>query len=191
MHAWHDDPASVRPMLATTAAAPLDSAALVYEPKYDGIRALVAIEPGEGAREAAGAGSGRGSATRRPRSFPRSSTRSPTGRASSIVRCSSTARSSRSTSAAHPVGFQNLQGRIHLKDAVRPRVRRRRAAFIAVRPAARRRRGPARAAAARAAGAARSAAAGRPRSASAHQRAGDRRRPRDARARRGARAGKA
>src|SRR5688572_14499851 len=32
-------------MLATTAEAPLDSAALAYEPKYDGIRALVALEP--------------------------------------------------------------------------------------------------------------------------------------------------
>jgi bifunctional non-homologous end joining protein LigD len=40
------DPASVRPMLATTAAAPLESAEFVYEPKYDGIRAIAIIEPG-------------------------------------------------------------------------------------------------------------------------------------------------
>jgi len=40
------DPASVRPMLATTAAAPLDSAEFVYEPKYDGIRAIAIVEPG-------------------------------------------------------------------------------------------------------------------------------------------------
>jgi bifunctional non-homologous end joining protein LigD len=40
------DPASVRPMLATTAAAPLDSPEFVYEPKYDGIRAIAIIEPG-------------------------------------------------------------------------------------------------------------------------------------------------
>jgi bifunctional non-homologous end joining protein LigD len=43
MRQWTDDPASVRPMLATTAEAPLESPDLVYEPKYDGIRALAAI----------------------------------------------------------------------------------------------------------------------------------------------------
>ena len=35
-------------MLATTGAAPATSAAFVYEPKYDGIRALVSIEPAPG-----------------------------------------------------------------------------------------------------------------------------------------------
>jgi bifunctional non-homologous end joining protein LigD len=35
----------VRPMLATLADAPLVDAGLVYEPKYDGIRALAAVEP--------------------------------------------------------------------------------------------------------------------------------------------------
>jgi bifunctional non-homologous end joining protein LigD len=35
----------VRPMLATLEDAPLQSAGLVYEPKYDGIRALVEIDP--------------------------------------------------------------------------------------------------------------------------------------------------
>ncbi len=43
MTEWSDDPASVRPMLATTADAPLDSPALAYEPKYDGIRALASL----------------------------------------------------------------------------------------------------------------------------------------------------
>jgi bifunctional non-homologous end joining protein LigD len=38
---WNDDPAAVRPMLASTAEAPLQGADLAYEPKYDGIRALV------------------------------------------------------------------------------------------------------------------------------------------------------
>ena len=41
---WRDAPASVRPMLATTASAPLDSTEFVYEPKYDGIRAIAAID---------------------------------------------------------------------------------------------------------------------------------------------------
>ena len=61
-------------MLATTTdVAPdsdLENHALVYEPKYDGIRALVALEPGATHRRACR--SGRASATRRPRSFPRS-----------------------------------------------------------------------------------------------------------------------
>lgn len=45
---WREDPASVRPMLATTGIAPLDSAELAYEPKYDGIRALASVVPARG-----------------------------------------------------------------------------------------------------------------------------------------------
>ena len=43
---WRGDMTSVRPMLATLEDAPLQSDGLVYEPKYDGIRALVEIDPG-------------------------------------------------------------------------------------------------------------------------------------------------
>src|ERR671912_768998 len=43
---WRGDMQVVRPMLATLEDAPLQSAGLVYEPKYDGIRALVEIDPG-------------------------------------------------------------------------------------------------------------------------------------------------
>lgn len=43
--AWREDPARVRPMLASLADAPLDDPHLAYEPKYDGIRALVDLEP--------------------------------------------------------------------------------------------------------------------------------------------------
>lgn len=42
--AWRDAVRSVRPMLATLAEGPLDDEQFVYEPKYDGIRALVEIE---------------------------------------------------------------------------------------------------------------------------------------------------
>ena len=45
---WRDDPASVRPMLAATATAPLNSPDLAYERKYDGIRAIAAVEPAPG-----------------------------------------------------------------------------------------------------------------------------------------------
>src|SRR5688572_32035008 len=47
---WRSDMQSVRPMLATLEDAPLTSDGLVYEPKYDGIRALVEIDPGRRAR---------------------------------------------------------------------------------------------------------------------------------------------
>jgi len=45
---WSGASSAVRPMLATLAdrhEVPLVSERLTYEPKYDGIRALVAIEP--------------------------------------------------------------------------------------------------------------------------------------------------
>src|SRR6188472_188617 len=41
---WKEDPAKVRPMLATLAQPQLEGAGLVFEPKYDGIRALIAVE---------------------------------------------------------------------------------------------------------------------------------------------------
>ena len=47
---WPEDPARVRPMLASIGEVPLASAAFAYEPKYDGIRALIAIEPVSPAR---------------------------------------------------------------------------------------------------------------------------------------------
>ncbi|HEY0876308.1 MAG TPA: non-homologous end-joining DNA ligase [Vicinamibacterales bacterium] len=48
---WREDPAKVRPMLATLAEPPLTGAGLVFEPKYDGIRALVHVEPRRGGVE--------------------------------------------------------------------------------------------------------------------------------------------
>ncbi|HUP38796.1 MAG TPA: DNA ligase D [Vicinamibacterales bacterium] len=45
MVTWRGDMKAVRPMLATLEDAPLTSVGLVYEPKYDGIRALVEIDP--------------------------------------------------------------------------------------------------------------------------------------------------
>ncbi len=48
---WRQAAASVRPMLATLADAPLDSPSLLYEPKYDGIRGLVEVKPATGGAE--------------------------------------------------------------------------------------------------------------------------------------------
>jgi bifunctional non-homologous end joining protein LigD len=45
MSRWRDDPADVKPMLASLADPPITGAGLVYEPKYDGIRALASIIP--------------------------------------------------------------------------------------------------------------------------------------------------
>ena len=42
---WREKPDTVRPMLATLADPPLTGQGLVYEPKYDGIRALVHVGP--------------------------------------------------------------------------------------------------------------------------------------------------
>jgi bifunctional non-homologous end joining protein LigD len=47
MPAWRENPANVRPMLATLAEPPLTGKGLIFEPKYDGIRALVHIAPGK------------------------------------------------------------------------------------------------------------------------------------------------
>jgi bifunctional non-homologous end joining protein LigD len=42
---WRQPASSVRPMLATLAEPPITNPRLVYEPKYDGIRGLIEIEP--------------------------------------------------------------------------------------------------------------------------------------------------
>src|SRR5215218_9401820 len=47
MPRWTEDPSTVRPMLATLAEPPLIGRSLVYEPKYDGIRALIHVAPGK------------------------------------------------------------------------------------------------------------------------------------------------
>src|SRR5690554_3664261 len=43
---WRDDPAKVRPILDTLAEPPLTGAGLIFEPKYDRIRAIVHVAPG-------------------------------------------------------------------------------------------------------------------------------------------------
>jgi bifunctional non-homologous end joining protein LigD len=51
MPVWREDPAKVKPMLASLEEPPIVKAGLVYEPKYDGIRALVDLSS-NGARGA-------------------------------------------------------------------------------------------------------------------------------------------
>lgn len=110
MRAWSDDPATVRPMLATTAEAPLESAALVYEPKYDGIRALVAAGPSTPTRFWSRLGN------EKTHQFPEiaeavdawaAGLKQPVLVDGEIVALDAD---------GQPCGFQNLQGRIHLKS---------------------------------------------------------------------------
>jgi bifunctional non-homologous end joining protein LigD len=112
MPAWRDDPASVRPMLATLAEPPLTGKDLVYEPKYDGIRALVHIGPrGDAVRIWSRLGNEKTS------QFPsivhalerwRATLRAPVLVDGEIVALDD---------AGRPAGFQRLQGRIHLTGA--------------------------------------------------------------------------
>ncbi|NQW05137.1 MAG: hypothetical protein HQ485_14110, partial [Acidobacteria bacterium] len=48
MPLWRHDPSTVRPMLASLDPPPVVQAGFVYEPKYDGIRALIDLQPAEG-----------------------------------------------------------------------------------------------------------------------------------------------
>jgi bifunctional non-homologous end joining protein LigD len=111
---WREDPASVRPMLATLADAPLTQAGLIYEPKYDGIRGLIHVAPG-GSRPDIRIWSRLGN--------------EKTGQFPSIVRALEPL--ARSIAGAvmldgeivalddqgRPAGFQRLQGRIHVRGS--------------------------------------------------------------------------
>jgi bifunctional non-homologous end joining protein LigD len=108
---WDEDPAKVRPMLATLADAPLTSAGLIYEPKYDGIRALIDVAPGR-ARGGVRLWSRLGN--EKTSQFPsivraldafRSTLRAPLLIDGEIVALDDHGK---------PAGFQRLQGRIHL-----------------------------------------------------------------------------
>ncbi len=111
---WREKPEAVRPMLATLAQPPLVSAGLVYEPKYDGIRALVDVRPGatrDGVRIWSRLGNEKTSqfpSIVRALSGLRAKLRGPVLLDGEIVALDAQGR---------PAGFQRLQGRIHLVDA--------------------------------------------------------------------------
>ena len=111
---WRENPASVRPMLATLAEPALKGRGLVYEPKYDGIRALVHLPPKndpDGVRLWSRLGN------EKTAQFP------------SIVRAMESVRTKLSApllidseivaldDKGKPAGCQRLQGRIHLTGA--------------------------------------------------------------------------
>src|SRR5688500_8766554 len=111
---WTEDPARVRPMLATLAEPPLQGPGLLFEPKYDGIRALVSVEPAKGgARVRLWSRLGNEKTTQFPsivRALEKWGARlpAPVLLDGEIVALDAQGR---------PTGFQKLQGRIHLRDA--------------------------------------------------------------------------
>jgi bifunctional non-homologous end joining protein LigD len=111
---WSDDPAKVRPMLATLAEPPLRGQGLVFEPKYDGIRALVHAAPGSPEPEI--------------RVWSRLGNEKTTQFPSVVRALRPVARGLRAPilidgeivaldPRGNPAGFQNLQGRIHVTGA--------------------------------------------------------------------------
>jgi bifunctional non-homologous end joining protein LigD len=110
---WRDKPDAVRPMLATLAEPPLTGAGLVYEPKYDGIRALVHLGPGEHDEVRIWSRLGNDKTSQFPtivRALDqvRSTLKGPLLLDGEIVALDEQGR---------PAGFQRLQGRIHLTHA--------------------------------------------------------------------------
>jgi bifunctional non-homologous end joining protein LigD len=111
---WREEPGKVRPMLATLAEPPLTGTGLVFEPKYDGIRALVHVAPARGGAQVrlwSRLGNEKTS------QFPAivhaleqwgSKLKAPVLVDGEIVALDDKRR---------PAGFQKLQGRIHLSDA--------------------------------------------------------------------------
>jgi bifunctional non-homologous end joining protein LigD len=111
---WREPPENVRPMLATLAEAPPSDPELIYEPKYDGIRALVDIEP-----------AARTTGTATVRIWSRLGNEK-TDHFPEIVRVLKTfGRKLKAgvlldgeivalDASGKPVGFQHLQGRVHL-----------------------------------------------------------------------------
>jgi bifunctional non-homologous end joining protein LigD len=111
---WRDNPAAVRPMLATLADPPLAGAGLVYEPKYDGIRGLIHVPPAgtkDGVRLWSRLGNDKTTqfpSVVRALEAARKDLRGPLLIDAEIVALDEHGR---------PAGFQRLQGRIHLKES--------------------------------------------------------------------------
>ena len=102
----------IQPMLASVMDAPLDDPALVYEPKYDGIRAIADIDPKRGVTLWSRLGN------EKTRQFPEITSalekwarrqKEPVVLDGEIVALDGQ---------GEPTGFQRLQGRIHVRSAV-------------------------------------------------------------------------
>src|SRR4051794_3042180 len=105
----------LRPMLATLADAPLVSPNLVYEPKYDGIRALIEVTPAArgGARVAIWSRNGNDKTSQFPAIAEALATAGARLDRPVILDGEIVALDER----GRPAGFQRLQGRIHVVGA--------------------------------------------------------------------------
>ena len=101
----------MRPMLASTGEAPADSPAFAYEPKYDGIRALASID---GGAVRFWSRLGNDKTTQFPEVAAALRAWGRRFKAPLLVDGEIVALDDQGV----PRGFQNLQGRIHLKTAV-------------------------------------------------------------------------
>ena len=110
---WRDNPATVRPMLATLADPPLSGAGLVFEPKYDGIRALVHVPPAGPDPVRIWSRLGNEKTTQFPSVVRALDTLRARLRGPLLVDAEIVALDDR----GRPAGFQRLQGRIHLKES--------------------------------------------------------------------------
>ena len=107
---WRDDPAKVRPMLATLADPPLAQPGLIYEPKYDGIRALVDLRPERGGYAAIYSRNGNDKTNQFPSLAKALRTFAAKLKAPLLIDGEVTALDRK----GRPLGFQHLQGRLHL-----------------------------------------------------------------------------
>ena len=114
MPLWREDPAKVRPMLATLDEPPLTGAGLVFEPKYDGIRALVHVAPRQPAADVRlWSRLGNEKTSQFPSIVQALATWGATLRGPVLLDGEIVALDEH----GRPAGFQKLQGRIHLTGA--------------------------------------------------------------------------
>ncbi len=110
---WRERPESVRPMLATLAEPPLKGAGLVYEPKYDGIRALVHLPPSS---DPAGIRMWSRLGNEKTTQFPSIVRALQPARAKLVAPLLIDAELVALDEHGRAAGFQRLQGRIHLRS---------------------------------------------------------------------------
>ncbi len=108
---WTEDPARVRPMLATLADAPLAQPGLIYEPKLDGIRALVDLRPDKGGYARLYSRNGNDKTSQFPGLAKALKTFAAKLKAPLLIDGEVTALDRE----GKPLGFQHLQGRLQLK----------------------------------------------------------------------------
>ena len=114
MPPWRDAPADVRPMLASLDEPPVVQRGLIYEPKYDGIRALVSLAPPAEKTGVSDVAIYSRNGHAKQRQFPEI-----TAALASVARrlegpLLADGEIVAIDPAGRPLGFQSIQGRIHL-----------------------------------------------------------------------------